>query len=982
MLATGSAAGQPIGSAADAPVRSIDFSVDAPAEFAALRSTLWSQDGADYALLDGDVRFAVAGYAFRGERALVRIDRVPHPDEPELRVKHLSVVLDGAQNAGSLAVSAEAPRLLVTAATTGAVRIDTPLAETVDGPPRDALVADGYTRIAEHFAPTAQSVTPQAPPASAPDAVLSETDVPRPEAVVGPDAVLPVDGVVSWDADRFAFQPDVDGQAALSLQGSVRMIYEGRGSGAGAAGRRTVTLRAENAVLFLDAVDLRDTSTLEAAAVRGVYLEGGVTIGDGEYNVRAPRAYYDLIRDKAVLLEAVVYAWDARRSVPLYLRADVIRQTSQTSFEAEKAVLTTSEFGVPHFAIGAQRLTIERRESRPGFFTSRRGDDTPEAFQYVDARGTTLQWSRLPFFYWPRLAGDTRRGPLRRVQIGSTSDLGATVETEWDGFALLGRDAPDGVELIARADWNGEHGAALGAELTYDRPDQYGRVRAYGVPDEQGIDEIGGRRDIDRNGDFRGLVNLAHRQELFRGFELSAEANYVSDETFLEEYFSREATSVKAYETSLYLNRYADDWAATLLIKTDLNDFSAQTTTLQSPGYRVDKLPELGFYQVAKPLWGNRLTYFGESRVSVMSIEFSEDTPDDRGLRSRDALDVFGITADQSFADAARLDGLPTDNVTRLDSRHEVTMPLTVGGFDVTPYAAGRLTMYDSSFEGYRGEEDQVRLWGALGMRFGTSFTRTDRQAANDLLDVNGLRHIIEPSVDVFAQAATLDGRDLPVFDPDVEPISGRSGVKLGVRQAWQTQRGGPGQWRRVDWLVWDTQVVLTDDASGAETVLPRYFAYRPELVRGGNHAHTELRWLVTDALAANGELTYAFDADRQTDDLAQWRVGLTARPDPSFSAFVDYEEIAALDIALLSYGASLQLTEKYRLSLAQRLDFSENDSRTFAVGLTRKLPRWTFRVGAAIDEIDGETSVGFSLAPDGFGRGASLNVLDTRGGR
>ena len=43
---------------------------------------------------------------------------------------------------------------------------------------------------------------------------------------------------------------------------------------------------------------------------------------------------------------------------------------------------------------------------------------------------------------------------------------------------------------------------------------------------------------------------------------------------------------------------------------------------------------------------------------------------------------------------------------------------------------------------------------------------------------------------------STIDPERFPVFDDDVEAIQEGYGVRLGLRNTLQTQRGGPGRWR------------------------------------------------------------------------------------------------------------------------------------------------------------------------------------------
>jgi len=317
--------------------------------------------------------------------------------------------------------------------------------------------------------------------------------------------------------------------------------------------------------------------------------------------------FYDLASNRAVVLDAVMYTWDVKRQVPIYVRAEKLMQRSVAAWEADRAILTTSEFAEPHFAIAANQVTIARRV-RPDGTVSRR---------FV-SRDNTLRWGKAPVFYWPRLSGEIQELPIRRLDGSYDGNDGTIIRSEWDVFALAGRQKPDGVDLSAKIDLLGKRGAGIGGRLDYDMPEMRGELNGYLVANDDSQDQIAGRTPIDHDGDARGYLKWQHRQYLDDGWEASAELSYVSDETFLEEFFRDEAEESKPYETSLYLLKQERDWAVTLLASYDLNDFVAQTSTLQSPGYNVDKLPEIGYWRIGTTLWQDRLTYYSQNHASRM----------------------------------------------------------------------------------------------------------------------------------------------------------------------------------------------------------------------------------------------------------------------------------------------------------------------------------------------------------------------------
>ncbi len=958
--------------------RGIDPILNSDAVLTARSATVWREGGDDYVLLDGDVRFRMGAYAFGGSRAVVRV-RTQRP--PGRTVRRLAVYLDGARSlSAGVSIDAEAERLLVTGATEGGVRLAAPLTRA-DASPDEALIGAARARLAR-FDETGNGELVPAAEAVRQDAdrrlTIAERDLlaqadrlpeaarvaevrPRGErrAVRAPrvpdPGVLPTRGVVRFRADRL--WADTDRQVAV-LIGGVQMIYSDYEQD------RTVVLRAQNAVVYVegDAQGALGGGTLDAARVRSVYLEHDAVISDGEYTVRAPRMFFDLGLNKAILLDAVMYTWDARHDVPLYVRAETVRQQSRTSFEAEDALLTTSEFAEPHFAIGVGRVTVERPVSP--------GSDAPERFT---AEHMTLQWNELPFFYWPVLAGENRDPPLRSVRTGYSSDDGVEVETRWDLFALAGREAPDGVEADLLVDYLGDHGPSVGTRIDYERRELFGNLDARLMPQDEGTDEIGGRRDVEQTDELRGFARWQHRQPLPDGWELSLEAAFVSDETFLEEFERDEAFEAKPYETSLFLNRRDEEQQLWLLTSYDFNEFLPQLSPAQTPGFFTAKAPELGYFRTGTDLWDGRLTWFSENRVARIRAQFGDDTPDDRGFRPPAAMELFGIDADTTFRDAASADGFPTGWVGRFDSRQELVVPLEVGDFRINPYAVGRFTGYDDDFEEFRGEDDQFRLWGAVGTRVSTQAHATYDGVESRLFDVHRLRHIVEPSVDVFYAASSVDPEALPAFDYDVESINEGAGVRLGLRNTFETQRGGPGRWRSVDWLVLDTDLVLRSDDADVDTELARFFSYRPEFSRGGDHFYTRLLWLVTDTLAFTGDLTQNLE-DGET---AAWRAGINLQHTPRLTSFVEYSELDVLDSRLLTYGFAYQLTTKYRVGFEQQLDFGERDTRRIRGFVERALPRWTLRLDASFDEVDDETTFGVVLVPQGLAdsrRGLGVN--------
>jgi len=1041
------AAAQPQGVATALPPATLDAPfadprLDVDLALTALRVTVWNDGDAQVLLLEDDARFVLGARGFTADAAVVRIETEATDTGP---VRHVAAFFENARPLpGTGPITGGGPRLLVTAATGGSVRLDRPgtLARAAAAPDhpliapaRQSLAARRVAAARPGHAPAVDPDDPGGLPAAVAARRASrrarltrEAAVPAPEvaAVTGNEApalqhaahpagrnprdgtdsgVLPARGVVAYSMDRWSVRPGED-ETAVTLAGNVRLVFEDQRDA------RVVTLRADKIVLFLHGEDgpppnllpgvggaagdagsgANADAGLKAEQIAGVYLEDHAVIGDGDYTVRAPRVYYDLQRKRATLLDAAFYTYDRDRRVPLYMRAREVRQTSAADFAARGATLSNSAFAVPHFSIGADELTL-RRYALPDADPDEPGADGTGTF--FTARGTTLNAGDQPFFYWPYLAAYSLDTPLRRLGGDYSSRNGMEVTSRWDMFALLGRPKPDGVTWAGDLDYLGDHGPGLGSQGGYTHDRTRGDHRAYLLPDDSGDDEVAGRV-VPQRDDVRGFVRARHRQPLGRGYRVSLEGAYASDPSLLETFFPDEAYAAKPYETSVHVQRQQGATAVDLLGATRLSDFVEQQDLLQSRGYSVERLPEATHRVIGGTLLDGRVTWFSEARLGQLRIRPGDDAPGDRGFNAADSAALFGIAPGTTFDQRARALNLPTDDVRRLDLRQEVSLPLKGGPADawnLTPYAVGRVTAYDDSFDAFNGgvSDDRVRLRGEVGLRAGTQFVKALPAVRSDLLDLDGLRHLVEPSITVFAAGSTLDAGDLPVYDPEVERLAEGNGLRLGLTQTFQTRRGGSSSSQRrggssdsqrrggssssqrggventsrtVDWLSLRTDLVLRDTGDPA-AVLPRYDDYRPEYAVGGDHFYTELRWMVTDTLGLAGELTHDFETDR----VAQWRTGATLEHTPNLRSQLAYYEIEPLDSRLLRAGFDYTLTRKYRLGAYQTFDLGDNGTQSLAVTLDRRLPQWTLRLQADFNELDDEQRIGFTLIPHGGSR-------------
>lgn len=660
----------------------------------------------------------------------------------------------------------------------------------------------------------------------------------------------------------------------------------------------------------------------------GVYLEGDVVLSRGDRTIRAAELYYDFENDRALILDAVMRASAPGRSVPIYVRAARVRQLSSTEYFARKAIVTSSEFYTPHIHLGADRVYLSDTTPR---------DETGQITGFMagkyKAYDTTVNVEGVPVAYWPYTAGDFRQveSPLKQLRVAFSDDFGATFESQWYLFNLLGIEKPQGVDAALRLDYYSKRGPGVGLDVNYENQNSYGLFRGYYIHDT-GKDNLGPFRSGEPDTENRGRITWRHRQFLPQGWELTLEGSYISDPNFLEEFFRSEFEEGKEQETLAYLKKQQDNWAFTTLAQVRVLDFLTQT----------DHLPDTAFQWVGEPL-GEVASLFNESRIGWVRYK-----PDNRRIFENESV----------LTHQAELNDVESRIVFRPDQRSEVDVPIKLGSVNLVPYAMGRATYWDDS--PWKGPVD--RVLGQLGVRTGTQFWRVFQDATSKLLDVTGVRHILRPEATAWLSGGNRDSRELHPFDYGIESIDDFYGASLALRNTWQTKRGPLGQQRTVDWIKFDIELNVFGNQPKFELPIGRFYDYRPENSIARNHVRTDFQYRISDTTAILSETNW--DLNDGSADL--FDVSYAVERTPRFSYFVGYRRIHDTNSNLVGGGANYELNEKHRIAVRGYYDLDRGETHSFDVSIIRKWPRWYTALTFQLDKIEEDFSVGLSVWPEG----------------
>lgn len=784
-----------------------------------------------------------------------------------------------------------------------------------------------------------------------------------------------------------------DGKVVAILTGDISLVQQQRNGD-------LLELQAQKAVVFTPYTDLREIQGGEMKAIEeavtGAYLEGDVRIvrtpkslKETEQRLTADRAYYDFTTDRAVLTDVVLQTVDPKSQIPITLRAQVVRQLSQQEYTAEKSTMSTSQFHTPSYSIRAQKTYVRQVDE---------GDEVLGTRTYFRSKDVTFDLGSTPIFYAPYAAGSiTERNLLRHIETSASHKFGFGVATEWGLFETLGKVPPKYVDASYHLDYFADRGPATGLDAKYAgghvsettlEPWSYsGDFKSYLVFDH-GVDDLGKEReDVDPERDIRGWFNWRHQHFLPDDWQVQLTAGYISDPTFLEEWFNRDFRNDYPLDTSVYLKHQKDSEAYTFLASVQPNNFTTVSDLYQEQ-FEIERLPELSYRRIGDSLWDDRLTFFSNNSVSAVRFDPSGAK---LGGTERDGLGfapaLHGVQS-PGYPSLGNPYGVhnrylvPDDTTYRGDTRQEVDLPFSVGQFRVVPYMLGRYTAYSESVDGGQVE----RLYAAGGIRMTTAWWRVDDSKESEFWDIHRIRHVIEPELNLYAAAQTKDRDQILIYDEPIDAINDIGAVSLAVNQRWQTKRGGPGNWRSVDFFTLNTDLNYFFNKPPDRELDPTdfrglYFVSMPEASIPRNSLNIDWNWRISDNVTVPGD--FFFNLSHGT--IATASIGLSVKMDPRLTYFLglrhiginidegDTDSIIAGNQFIFEnqdlgiWAVDYQLTTNYRVQLAYSYDFAQGRNDRSTITLVRHFDRFYAAVSVRYDAFENEQSFFFNLWPEGL---------------
>ncbi len=436
---------------------------------------------------------------------------------------------------------------------------------------------------------------------------------------------------------------------------------------------------------------------------------------------------------------------DARAiSYPWYGSGENIQQTKDGVTVIKNGSVTTCDRENPHYEIRAQKATIHT------------GDK-------IVAWNVRIYVLGKPVFWWPYLVIPLQDRNLPfQVNAGYNSKNGAYIETT-KGFSIT-----KNVFGKILADWRSKRGFGAGGVLDYDFG-HYGQGSFIGylTQDERaptpGLDPPPGSSPNaeppspyseleDRE---RGRISWRHRTDFDPYTNLILRYNRFADEYVLQDFFEKEHRKEIEPQSFVTFTKNSEQYGFLTTVQKSMNSFEAL----------VERLPTVQFDWKNQPFFFPGLFYENQSSFSNLTKRLSRSDY--------------------------------TEDVVRLDTFHEWSLPLKWKEIKLTPYSNFRGTYYSREKE---SNEKQYRVAVGYGADLRTQFYKTFHTTFNKMgIEVNNLRHIFEPSVRYDAIGlSTVSDETLHHFD-SIDRVDNRQVITLGLENRLQTKRVINGKMQRVD---------------------------------------------------------------------------------------------------------------------------------------------------------------------------------------
>ncbi len=469
--------------------------------------------------------------------------------------------------------------------------------------------------------------------------------------------------------------------------------------------------------------------------VQEVVAEGDVYLDTPQEQVVAQGLTYNFNDGTGEFRDARVYI------DPYQVKGQMIDKISQDHMTMDEGYLTTCDLDEPHYRVGAHRMDIYQKDR-------------------AIIHGMKVYLGKVPVMYLPYYVQDLKNRPLLTFVPGEKKDFGLFLLTT--ARFRVGSH----VQVALHADVRERDGFGEGFDVKYDTPNfGKGFVRAY-YTDENQIASHHLWDLYNSEGVKKGPTTHHERYRIIWRHQWRIDKNTdavfqyykihdydILNNGFLKTYFPRD------YQQNAQNSNYDTYFLLTRNLPHGTLAFNIETSRENRPLRGVERLPEI------KYILNNQ--QIGKSGFYAKST------------------DTFSDLTYQNYPKTFN------EKTLRFDSNNDISHPFKLGFISFNPHLGGEETYYSRTAD--LSETNIIRgiFRGSLDMS--TKFYKIWDYHTNFAgLNINGLRHVITPTVTYLYQARpTFPASNLNQFDPAIDDLYRIHQFELGLENKLQTKRNG-----------------------------------------------------------------------------------------------------------------------------------------------------------------------------------------------
>lgn len=651
-------------------------------------------------------------------------------------------------------------------------------------------------------------------------------------------------------------------------------------------------------VIASNGVLVRYGGVVLTAETVGIHLVTGEAIADGDVRIQQG--------DQLWVSQHISYNFKTHQieakefrtgSAPMFAAgAGLYGDLTNHVYTATNALLTADDVAKPGIKVRARKIVIV-----PG--------------KRIQAYGATLYMGDIPVFYFPYYSRNL--GPNSNnfnFTPGYRSLYGPFLLGNYTWFY---NEQLDG---LIHLDYRERRGPGVGPDVNY-------RLGPWG----EGTFKYYYTHDADSNIDDLGVPIPENRQRVWFSYQANPATNlylkslvrYESDPAVTRDFFEREYLQDPQPNSYFEANKFWQNFSVDAYVQPQVNGF------LET----VERLPDIRLTGYPQQLGQSPVYYESETSAGYYRFSFAQNAG------------IFGAPPGLDY------------EAGRVDTLHQLLLPQTLFGWlNFTPRVGGRLTYYSDASGPGATTVERYRSVFNTGAEFSFKASRVWPGIRNQAFEIDGLRHIIEPSANyVFVPSPSTPPSQLPQFDSElpslrllpieypeynsIDSINSQNVIRWGLRNKLQTKRDG----QVVNVVNWD---VYTDwllrPAADQTTFADLYsdLALRP---RSWLTLESLVRYDINDHFLRMSYTTIAI----QPNQTWSWRVGqYYLRDDISSSP-------TALGMGNNVFTSALyyRMNENWGLRLAHYFDARSGRLLQQSYTVYRDLRSWTAALSLLVRE-------------------------------